>query len=376
MKVGILGGGQLGRMLLQAAANYPVEVHVMENDANCPASHLCNHFTKGDIKNADDVFQFGKELDAITIEIESVSVEGLKKLRDHGVRVFPSPEALEIIKNKIHQKEFYARHGIPTSAFVITRSAKEIKDFPQYFPAVHKAATGGYDGRGVQVLNDMSEVDKAFDSDAVLEKKIEIRKEIAVIVAKNERGETAIYQPSEMIFDPALNLLQYQLSPAEVVKEVRWKAEAMALAVVNHLESAGIFAVELFVDNNDNVWLNETAPRVHNSGHDTIEGNFSSQYDMVWRIILGLPLGNTKKISQTALVNLIGNSDGVIDENDPALNEILKIENAFVHLYGKKENRPGRKMGHVTLLGDDRSTLVYLANKVRHIWENGGAIND
>lgn len=372
MKVGILGGGQLGRMLLQAAANYPVEVHVMENDADCPASHLCNHFTKGDIRNADDVFEFGKNLDAVTIEIESVSLEGLKKLRDHGVRVFPSPEALEIIKNKIYQKEFYVRHEIPTSAFVVTRSANDLRNYPQYFPAVHKAATGGYDGRGVQVLDSPGEVDKAFEGDAVLEKKIDIKKEIAIIVGKNEKGETAIYLPSEMVFDPALNLLQYQLSPADIPEEVKWKAEAMALAVVNHLQSAGIFAIELFVDKNDNVWLNETAPRVHNSGHDTIEGNFSSQYDMVWRIILGLPLGNTKKISPTALVNLIGNSHGIIDEKDYALNEILKIENAFVHLYGKKENRPGRKMGHVTLLSEDRSNLVYLANKVRHIWEDGG----
>lgn len=370
MKVGILGGGQLGRMLLQAAANYPVEVHVMENDTDCPASHLCNHFTKGDIRNEEDVFQFGKDLDAVTIEIESVSVEGLKRLRDHGVRVFPSPEALAIIKNKILQKQFYADHSIPTSEFVITKKSDEVKSYPQFFPAVHKAATGGYDGRGVQVLNNMDDISLAFNEDAVLEKKIDIKKEIAVIVGKNEKGETAVYAPSEMVFDPDLNLLQYQISPAEISDVVRWKAEAMALAVVNNLQSPGIFAIELFVDKSDNVWLNETAPRVHNSGHDTIEGNFSSQYDMLWRIILCLPLGNTDKISNTALVNLIGTNHSIIDEKSPALTDILKIENAFVHLYGKRENRPGRKMGHVTIVAKDRTDLVYLANKVRHIWEN------
>lgn len=369
MRVGILGGGQLGRMLLQAAANYPVEVHVMENAADCPAAHLCHKFTKGDIKSAEDVFAFGKDLDAVTIEIESVSVEGLKRLRDHGVRVFPSPEALEIINNKIRQKEFYVSHSIPTSDFVVTKSKEDVKAYPDYFPAVHKAAMGGYDGKGVQVLETSAEWEKAFDADAVLEKKVRIRKEIAVIIALNEEGATAIYPASEMVFDPVLNLLQYQISPAVIREKVRWRAEAMALAVVKNLNSAGIFAVELFVDDEDAVWLNETAPRVHNSGHDTIEGNFSSQFDMLWRVILKLPLGNTKKISDTALVNLIGINDADIDETSASLQEILKIENVFLHLYGKKESRPGRKLGHVTVLSNDRTELVHVANKVRHIWE-------
>lgn len=370
MRVGILGGGQLGRMLLQAAANYPVEVHVMENADDCPSAHLCHSFTKGDIKDADAVYEFGKDLDAVTIEIESVSVEGLKRLRDKGVRVFPSPEALEIIKNKILQKEFYATHSIPSPDFVITHSKEEVRNNLEFFPAVHKAATGGYDGRGVVVLNNIGESENAFEGDAVLEKKVNIKKEIAIIIAINESGETAIYPPSEMIFDPILNLLQYQISPAVLPEKIHWRVEAIGLSVVRNLKSAGIFAIEMFVDQEDGVWLNETAPRVHNSGHDTIEGNFSSQFDMLWRVILNLPLGNTRKIAGTALVNLIGKDHSSINETTPALNEILKIENAFVHLYGKTESRPGRKMGHVTLLSNDRLDLVHKANKVRKIWEN------
>lgn len=368
MKVGILGGGQLGRMLLQAAANYPVTVYVMEQADDCPAAQLCPNFFKGDITDADDVFAFGKDLDAVTIEIESVSVEGLRRLRDHGVKTFPSPEALETIKNKIHQKEFYRQHAIPTADFVVTTARSEVRQHTDYFPAVHKAATGGYDGRGVQILKSTDEWQLAFEGDAVLEKKVRIRKEIGVIIAINEQGETAIFPPSEMVFDHALNLLQYQISPAHVPEKQRWRMEAMALAVVRNLGGAGLFAVEFFVDDEDQVWVNETAPRVHNSGHDTIEGNFSSQFDMLWRVILGLPLGNTDKIAGTALVNLIGVDHSTVTVESQVLRSIMKIENAFVHLYGKKESRPGRKMGHVTLLGSERADLVHKANKIRSIW--------
>lgn len=366
LKVGILGGGQLGRMLLQAAANYQVETFVMEKDVDCPAAHLCHHFVKGDITNEEDVIAFGKNLDAVTIEIESVSVRGLEKLREMGVKVYPSPEALNIIKNKIRQKEFYKSHQIPTAPFVITENIDNVRSHKEFLPAVHKLAEGGYDGRGVQILTDEKDFENAFSQPAVLEKQVNIKKEIAIIIAVAQDGKTAIYPPSEMIFDPHLNLLLYQLSPAIIPEKILWKAEAMALAVVKNLQSAGIFAVELFIDQNDDVWVNETAPRVHNSGHHTIEGNFSSQFDMVWRIILGLPLGNTRKITDTALVNLIGiEGDGKVDEQ---VWQIAQLDNAFLHLYGKKESRPGRKMGHVNILSADRSELVHLANKVHHLW--------
>jgi 5-(carboxyamino)imidazole ribonucleotide synthase len=366
-KVGILGGGQLGKMLLQAAANYPVETFVLEKDADCPAAHLCTHFTKGDITNFEDVYNFGKNLDAITIEIESVNVDALKKLEAEGILVYPRPHALEIIKNKITQKNFYKENEIPASSFVITAKKEELKAHINFLPAAHKLAMGGYDGRGVQLLKSSQDIENGFDEEAVLEKLVSIKKEISIIVAMDNGGKTAVYPPVEMIFNPTLNLLEYQLCPAHLNEKTLWKAEAVALAVVKNLQSAGIFAVELFVDIDDKVLVNETAPRVHNSGHHTIEAAFSSQFDMLWRIILGYPLGLTRPIMSSAMVNLIGEENYKGEAVYQNLNETLQIENVFVHIYGKKETRPGRKMGHVTILSNERQELIHVAGKVKHL---------
>ncbi len=367
MKAGILGGGQLGRMLLQAAANYTVETYVLENDPHCPAAHLCHHFIQGNINDFDTVYQFGKGLDVLTIEIESVNVEALEKLEAEGVKVFPKPSAVRIIKNKILQKQFYKDNDIPSSAFVITQTLAEIQQHSSFLPAVHKIGQGGYDGKGVQVIKDESDISKGFDAPAVLEKMVPIEKEIAMIVAMNEKGETTLYPPAEMVFDPVLNLLDYQVSPAQLPEQVLWKAEAIALRVVKALKSPGLFAVELFVDKNDEVLVNETAPRVHNSGHHTIEANYSSQYDMLWRIMLGYPLGNPDAILPSAIVNLLG-ADGysgdAVYEN---LEEVLKMDNVFVHLYGKLQTKPGRKMGHVTIMHKDYQDLTHKANKIKHL---------
>jgi 5-(carboxyamino)imidazole ribonucleotide synthase len=361
-KIGILGGGQLGRMLLQAAVNYPVETFVMENDAECPAAHLCHYFTKGDITNFDDVYNFGKDLDGITIEIEAVNVEALQKLEQEGVKVYPGAAALAIIKNKILQKQFYESINVPSSSFVITQSNNEISNHLHLLPAVHKIAMGGYDGRGVVIIKDEKQAQNGFNAPAVLEKLVDIKKEISIIVAVNETGQTALYPPVEMLFNKDLNLLQYQLSPAALGEKVLWKAEAIALTVVKNLKSPGIFAVEMFVDRLDNVWVNETAPRVHNSGHHTIEANYSSQFDMLWRILLGYPLGNIKAILPSCMVNLIGAEGFSGPVKYEGLNEVLKIDNAFLHLYGKKETRPGRKMGHVTIISNSMQDLTYKAN--------------
>ena len=366
-KIGILGGGQLGRMLLQAGANYPVTTFVMENDRECPAAHLCHRFTKGDITNYDDVYNFGKALDAITIEIESVNISALKKLEEEGVSIYPRPAALEIIKNKILQKQFYKENKIPTAEFVITHQSNELQDHINFLPAAHKLATGGYDGRGVALLKNEDDLQKGFDEAAVLEKLVLIKKELSVIIGMNENGDTAIYPPVEMIFNDDLNLLEYQLSPAQLDEKTVLQAQAVALSVVRSFKSPGIFAVELFIDIEGNVLVNETAPRVHNSGHHTIEANFSSQFDMLWRIMLGYPLGNTNAIINFAMVNLIG-EEGVKGEARYAyLEEILKIENVFVHIYGKKETRPGRKMGHVTILGNKREDLTNISGEILRI---------
>jgi 5-(carboxyamino)imidazole ribonucleotide synthase len=248
MKVGILGGGQLGRMLLQAAANYPVETYVLENDVNAPSAHLCHHFTKGSITDFDTVYNFGKGLDAITIEIENVNVEALEALEKEGVRVYPKPSALRIIKNKIVQKQFYQTHQIPTSQFVITQNQQDLQQHISFLPAVHKLGEGGYDGKGVEILQDETVIAKGFNAPAVLEKLVDIQKEIALIVAINEKGETVIYPLAQMVFDTRLNLLDYQISPVKLAEKLLWKAEAMAIKIVQELKSPGIFAVELFID--------------------------------------------------------------------------------------------------------------------------------
>lgn len=365
LKIGILGGGQLGRMLLQAAANYPVETYVLENDEECPAAHLCHHFTKGNIKDFDAVYNFGKGLDAITIEIENVNIDALEKLETEGIKVYPRPSVLRTIKNKINQKEYYKQHEIPTSEFIITNSLADLNHHESFLPAVHKIGEGGYDGRGVQLLKTKEDVEKGFDKPAVLEKMVVISKEIAQMVAINDKGETALYPPVEMIFDPDLNLLDYQLCPAALDEKIVWKVEAIALSVVRNFKSPGIYAVEMFVDKKGDVLVNETAPRVHNSGHHTIEAHYSSQFDMLWRIMLDFPLGNTDAILPSVMVNIIGAENCTGNVIYEGLDEVLKVENAFVHIYGKKQTKPGRKMGHVTVIHKEKNDLLYKANKIK-----------
>ncbi|MDF2192661.1 5-(carboxyamino)imidazole ribonucleotide synthase [Paraflavitalea sp. CAU 1676] len=365
-KVGILGGGQLGRMLLQSAANYPVETYVLENDPACPAAHLCHHFVKGDIQNFDDVYNFGKGLDAITIEIEAVNEDALEKLEKEGVKVYPKPSALRTIKNKILQKQFYKDQQIPTAPFVITQNKGELRQQTSFLPAVHKVGLGGYDGRGVQVIKTPDVIEKGFDAPSVLEKMVTIHKEIAQIVAINAKGETALYPAVDMVMDQSLNLLDYQISPADIPDKTLWKVEAIALAVVKGLKSPGLFAVELFVDKQGDVFVNETAPRVHNSGHHTIEANYSSQFDMLWRIILDYPLGNADHILPAAIVNVLG-ADGFSGEvKYEGLNEVLQMDNVFVHIYGKKQTKPGRKMGHITIVSKDKHDLAYKAHRIKN----------
>lgn len=366
-KIGILGGGQLGRMLLQAAADFVVETYVLENDPGCPAAHLCHHFTLGNIQNFDDVYNFGKGLDALTIEIESVNVDALEALEKEGVRVYPKPAAIRTIKNKILQKTFYKANEIPSPAFIITENQAEARSRKDLLPAVHKLGEGGYDGRGVEVLREEADLERAFDAPAVLETMVEIEKEIAITVAKNDQGEITLYPAVEMLFDQKLNLLDFQLSPARIDKQILWKAEAMAQKVVERLQSPGLFAVELFIDRTGNVWVNETAPRVHNSGHHTIEANYCSQYHMLLRILMQHPLGNTAPIIPSSIVNILGTPGYQGAAKYEGLEEVLKMDNVFVHLYGKKTTKPGRKMGHVTILSQEPQELIFKANKIKNI---------
>ncbi len=365
MNIGILGGGQLGRMLLQEGANYPVTTWVMENDPHCPAAHLCHHFVTGDIKNYEDVLAFGKHLDVITIEIEAVNVEALEQLEAMGKVIIPKPSVLKTIKNKVLQKEFYKAQNIPSPAFYITQTRAELAALSSFLPAVHKIGEGGYDGRGVQIMQTASDLEKGFDSPSVLEKMVDIQSEIAITVAIGQQGEMVIFPTVEMIFDPYLNLLDYQLCPAKMEEKVQWKAEAIAIQTAKSFGSAGIFAIEMLVDKNGDVWVNETAPRVHNSGHHTIEAHITSQYDILWRIMMKYPLGSTAMLFPSALVNLIGAAGFSGTPHYNGLEKLLGLENVYVHLYGKGQTKPGRKMGHVTILGKDRVELIMKSRQIK-----------
>lgn len=365
LKVGILGGGQLGRMLLQAAAPYNVETYLLENDPDCPAAGLCDHFTLGDIRNFDDVYSFGRSLDRITIEIEQVNIEALEKLALEGVVVIPEPRVLRLIKSKILQKNYYRKHQLPTADFVVTQKRAELKDHLSFLPAVHKIGEGGYDGKGVQILIDAGDLNKGFDAPSVLEKMVPIKKELAVMVAINEKKQTAVYPLVEMCFDPTLNLLDYQLCPAQVSTSVADHATQIALQVVQEFRSPGLFAVEMFLDEKNQLLVNETAPRVHNSGHHSIEAIDSSQFDMLWRILLSLPLGSTQLTSPSAMINLVG-TGAAGPTHYHGLEEASATPGLFVHLYEKKISKPGRKMGHMTLLGSDMEHLQAQARDLRN----------
>lgn len=364
-KVGILGGGQLGRMLLQAAANYPVETYVLESDPLCPASALCHHFQLGDIRDRDSVLAFGRLVDVLTIEIEQVNLEALEQLEREGIQVIPHPSVLRIIQNKIEQKAFYLSNNIPTAPFVITQNKDELTQHLSLLPAVHKLGVGGYDGRGVVVLNNESDLHKAFSDPAVLEQKIQIQQEIAILVAVDQQGKMTAYPPVEMVFNDALNLLDYQICPATISREIEDQSRTLALQVVTAFGSPGLFAVELFVDAANRVWINEIAPRVHNSGHHTIEAHYCSQFDMLCRILLGYPLGNPEWILPSAMINLVGEEGHFGEVRYAGLEQVLEIPHAFVHLYGKRVTKPGRKMGHITLMHANPEMLKAASERVR-----------
>ena len=365
LRIGILGGGQLGRMLLQSAANYHVETFVLESGNNPPASSVSHHFISGDINDYETVYQFGKQVDVLTIEIEHVNLEALFKLEQEGLKIYPRPSALQIIKDKGLQKEFYKLHHIPTSPFYLIHRKHELHSHINFLPVAQKLRNGGYDGKGVEILREVEDFHKAFDAPTVIEKLVSIQKEISVIVARNVQGETAIFPAVEMVFDPRYNLVDFLVSPAKLTAEQNSRAQKLALDVINALNSPGIFAVEMFLNTDGEILVNETAPRTHNSGHQSIEGNYCSQYDMQMRVLQGFPLGDTETVKPSLMLNLIGEPDFTGPVVYQGLNEVLALKDVYVHLYGKHETKPGRKMGHVTILGDDKEELLRKAEFIK-----------
>jgi len=366
-KIGMLGGGQLGRMLLQAAVDYNLEIHVLDPDADAPCKNWGASFTKGILTDFDTVYQFGKEMDLITIEIENVNVEALKKLQKEGTKVFPQPEIIEMIQDKRLQKKFYLNHKIPTAAFVLTDTKEDILKHLDLLPAVHKLGKEGYDGKGVQVINTIDDISKGFDKAGLLEKKIDFEKELSVIVARNSDGEITTFPTVEMVFHPVQNLVEFLFAPAEISEDLHKKADKIARTVINEIGLVGVLAVEMFLTKDGEILVNEIAPRPHNSGHQTIQANYTSQYEQHLRAILNMPLGSTHQHCPAAMVNLLGEPGYVGEAIFEGLEDALNIEGVFPHLYGKKITKPFRKMGHVTILDQSIEGLKKKSEQVKEL---------
>ena len=364
-KIGVLGGGQLGRMMIQSAMDMNLDIAILDPDPNAPCAHLVEHFSVGKLTDFDTVYNFGKDKDLLTIEIENVNTEALKKLSEEGVKVFPQPEIIALIQDKRTQKQFYQDNDIPTAEFVLTETASDVGDFPEMLPAVHKLGKEGYDGRGVQVIKNADDLDKAFDKPGVLEKQIPFEKELSVIVARNESGETKSYPVVELSFHPTANLVEFLFSPAEISSEIETKAQKLAEDIIEKLDMVGILAVELFLTPDGQVLVNEVAPRTHNSGHQTIEGNVTSQFEQHLRAILDMPLGDPKNRSASAMVNLLGEDGSTGIAKYEGLKEILRLPDVHIHLYGKKMTKPFRKMGHITVVNNDPEQLKSLAREIK-----------
>ena len=364
-KVGVLGGGQLGRMLLQEAINFDVKLSILDPSPSAPCADIAHEFVVGDFNDYDTVLAFGEGKDVLTIEIEHVNVEALRVLESKGVKVYPSPAILEIVKDKGLQKQFYADHGIDTSPFFLVENADELASKSAEFPVMQKLRTGGYDGRGVQALIDVDDLGKAFDEPSVLEKFVDFEKEISVIIARNDSGEIKSFPLVELEFNPVANLVEFLFSPATLTQEVEVRAHELATQVVEAFNFIGILAVEMFVCKDGRVLVNEVAPRPHNSGHHTIEASVTSQYEQHLRAILDLPLGATNSIQAAVMVNLLGEPGHTGPVDYQGLNEVLSWPGVHPHIYGKLETKPFRKMGHVTVCASGLAEAKALALKVK-----------
>lgn len=368
LSLGILGGGQLGKMLIQAGSKWHLSFHVLDPTADCPAADLATTITQGEFRNYQPVMDFAKDIDHLTIEIEDVNVEALEALQAMGKQVNPAPDKLRLIQDKGLQKQFFTAHHIPTSAFRLYDDKAAVlaalANGEMVLPFVQKLRKGGYDGRGVLVVREQADLAELFDAPCLVEELVPIEKELAVIVARNRQGEVVAYPSVEMVFNPKANLVEMLACPAAITQEEERRAEVTAIQVIKALELEGLLAVELFLNKAGEILVNELAPRPHNSGHHTIESCYTSQYEQHLRAISNLPLGSTHLHSPAVMVNLLGEPG----HNGPARYEgfeaCLTMEGVYIHLYGKAITKPFRKMGHVTIVG---RTLAEAKEKARHV---------
>lgn len=369
-KLGILGGGQLGKMLIQAASKWNLQTYVLDPDINCSSASLCTSFEQGSFKDFDTVYNFGKKVDLITFEIEHVNTKALKKLENEGKLVYPQPYALEIIKDKGLQKEFYKENGIPTSKFQLFSSKKEIVDAITknliQLPFVQKSREEGYDGKGVLTVKEKKDLDFLFDTPSLIEELVSIEKELAVIVSRNPDNETITFPTVEMEFSSDANLVEQLVCPSKISKDQDEKTRDIAVAIIEKLNMVGNLAVEFFLTKTGDILVNEVAPRPHNSGHHTIESTYTSQFEQHLRAITNLPLGSTKLIAPSVMINILGHPDYEGDAIYTNVDTCLKLEGVHIHVYGKKITKPYRKMGHVTIMDNTIEKAKTKANIVKN----------
>lgn len=374
-KLGVLGGGQLGRMLLVETQKFDIYTSILDSSKEAPCAQICNEFVVGDLMSYNDVYNFGKQVDVLTIEIEHVNVDALEALEKEGIIVYPTSKSLRIIQNKGIQKQFFVDHGIPTASFSLFNSITDLEEEIHLeklpFPFVWKSTQFGYDGMGVKMIKSVDDLKLLPNVECIAEELIPFKNELAVIVARNKNGEVKTYPVVEMEFHPEANQVEYVICPARISDDIASKAKEIALKAVESFEFIGILAVEMFQTQSDEIIVNEVAPRTHNSGHYSIEASYTNQFEQHLRAILNLPLGNTESKVGGIMVNLVGEdgfSGDVVYEN---MNDILAIDGVTPHIYGKKETHPFRKMGHVTIVNKDideaRKTAEFVKKTIRVI---------
>ncbi|MFD0834211.1 5-(carboxyamino)imidazole ribonucleotide synthase [Mariniflexile aquimaris] len=368
-KLGILGGGQLGKMLLNDTRKFDIYTCVLDASNEAPCKIASNEFHLGDLMDFEAVYNFGKQVDVLTIEIENVNVDALEALEKEGKKVYPSSQTLKRIQNKATQKLFYLDHNLPTAAFSRFAYLSEIEDAVNNgglaFPFVWKAAQFGYDGNGVKVVRKLSDLEGLPTGECIAENLVPFKNELAVIVARNASGEIKTFPVVEMEFHPEANQVEYVICPARIPEAVAKKAVEVALNTSKAFNHVGLLAVEMFQTQNDEILINEVAPRPHNSGHQTIEASFTSQFEQHLRAILNLPLGRTDSKVGGVMVNLVGAegfSGNVVYEN---IESIMNLDGVTPHIYGKKQTRPFRKMGHVTIVNEDLNEARRIAEEVK-----------
>ncbi|MFV9483102.1 5-(carboxyamino)imidazole ribonucleotide synthase [Christiangramia sp. ASW11-125] len=369
-KLGILGGGQLGKMMLYETRKYDIQTLVLDPSPEAPSRISCDYFEQGDLMDYETVLQFGRKADVLTFEIEGINIEALKQLESEGIKTFPSAATLEKIQNKAVQKEFYEQHNLPTAAFKrfpnLELLKSDVNKQKVSLPFVWKSATGGYDGKGVSVIRTEADLANLPDTECIAENLVPFKNELAVIVARNPSGEVRTYPVVEMEFHPTANQVEYVICPARIENNVAEKARKLAENVSEAFEHVGLLAVEMFQTEDDEILINEVAPRPHNSGHYSIEASYTNQFEQQIRAILDLPLGKTDNKLGGIMVNLVGDEDHEGEVQYKNIEKIMGMEGVTPHIYGKKITRPFRKMGHVTIVNEDLGKARKIAEEVKN----------